>query len=833
MKRKRKADRCENHFPLKKSKNAAVLISICLFFQVTVFAQSREIRDMDFNWKFSTGDYPGAEKPGFNDRGWRTLDVPHDWSIESDFSEDIPFGQRVGYLPNGVGWYRKTFKLSGEDLGKLIRVEFDGVYMNSDVWINGVFLGRYPYGYTSFHYDLNEHLKKGENTLAVRVDNSRQPNSRWYTGSGIYRHVRLVLTNTLHVQRYGVYITTPEVTEDSASVQLRTGIQNLGVNTRNGTLISILTGSDAREAGRAETLFSLEPGEEMEVNQHVQVMSPMLWSIESPELYSLKTLINDNSNIVDELNTPFGIRSLEFDAWKGFLLNGKQVKMKGVNLHHDGGCVGAAVPEAVWVRRLKILKDMGCNAIRTAHNPVAPEFLDLCDRMGFLVMNEVFDEWKMTKGFGDNLVSEGYHKYFDEWAERDLTETLRRDRNHPSVVMWSVGNEVHEQYTEEGVEILKRLINICHSEDPSRPVTQGNSMIASEGPPPALPEFLEAQDIVGYNYVDRWNTRRELYFSIDKMANPEWKMIGTENRSVQGVRGDYSLGDDPGTVRPNYNTQMIESSLLWKVVAMNDYVMGDFMWTGIDYMGESSWPHTTWRFGVIDRCGFPKDAFYFYQSIWTEEPMIHIFPHWNWEGREGQFIPVLCYTNCDAVELFLNGKSIGEKRIEFPRYGMVGGYNRYLRPRVFPTTADLHLSWDVPYEPGTLRAVGKRNGEPVFVKEIKTSGEPARIRLSTDKNNLSLSKGDVVHITAEILDSEGNIVPLASNLVSFQVKGPGKIIATDSGDPMDYRSFKNTDRNAFHGLSLAIIGASGKKGEITVTAVSEGLESGVIHVFLE
>jgi beta-galactosidase len=818
---------------MKKNKYSIIALIICIFFPLALFAQSREIRDMDFNWKFSIGDYPGAEKPGFNDRGWRTLDVPHDWSIESDFSEDIPFGHRVGYLPYGIGWYRKTFTLSGEDLAKLVRVEFDGVYMNSDVWINGIFLGRYPYGYTSFHYDLNKHLKKGINTLAVRVDNSQQPNSRWYTGSGIYRHVRLVLTNTLHVQRYGVYITTPEVAEDSAIVQLRTTIQNLGVNTRNGTLISILTGPDDREAGRAETLFSLKPGEKVEVNQDVQVMNPLLWSLESPELYSLKSLIKDRSVVVDELTTPFGIRSLEFDAWKGFLLNGRQVKMKGVNLHHDGGSVGAAVPEAVWVRRLNILKDMGCNAIRTAHNPVAPEFLDLCDKMGFLVMNEVFDEWRMTKGSGDNVVTEGYHNYFDDWAERDLTETIRRDRNHPSVVMWSVGNEVHEQHTDEGVEILRQLINICHNEDPSRPVTQGNSMIASEGPPPALPEFLEAQDIVGYNYVDRWNRRRELYFSIDKMANPGWKMIGTENRSVQGVRGDYSLGDDLGSVRPNYNTQMIESSLLWKVVAMNDYVMGDFMWTGIDYLGESWWPNTTWKFGVIDRCGFPKDAFYFYQSIWTEDPMIHIFPHWNWKGREGQFIPVICYTNCDAVELFLNGKSIGEKRIEFPRYGMVGGYNRYLRPRIFPTTADLHLSWDVPYEPGTLRAVGKRNGETVFEKEMKTSGEPAMIRLSSDKKILSLKKGDVIHVTAEILDSEGNFVPLANNLISFQVEGPGKIIATDSGDPMDYRSFKNEERNAFHGLSLAIIRASGKKGKITLTAISEGLEKGITEILVE
>jgi beta-galactosidase len=422
-------------------------------------------------------------------------------------------------------------------------------------------------------------------------------------------------------------------------------------------------------------------------------------------MYSLHSVILEKETVLDEINSSFGIRSIQYDVNKGFLLNGKQIKMNGVCLHHDAGSVGAAVPEAMWVRRLQVLKEMGCNAIRTSHNPVAPEFLDLCDRMGFLVQDEIFDEWKAGK------VKYGYSNYFDEWSQHDVTNFIHRDRNHPSIVMWSAGNEIGEQKQPKGYEILKKLIETFHKEDPTRPVTTGNDNIAADGGSATLP-FLEMLDIVGYNYVDRWHERRELMYSIDRHDHPNWKMIGTESVSISGVRGNYYGGGfgvvDSTSIRPANMGSVIRAEQLWKFVSIHDYVIGDFMWTGIDYLGEARWPAKNAGSGVIDLCGFPKDAYYFYQSQWTTKPMIHLAPHWNWKGKEGKVLQVMAYTNCDSVELFVNGRSFGIKALEFPRQGNSGGWNRYDRPPVNTTTGDLHLLWDVPYETGTLKAVGKK-----------------------------------------------------------------------------------------------------------------------------
>jgi beta-galactosidase len=790
--------------------------------------QKRQTLPMDSDWRFNLGDVQGAEQVDFDDNKWRAINLPHDWSIEPQsggFRQTAPTGGAGGYVPAGVGWYRKHFTLPDSARGKQVWIEFDGVYENSSVWLNGRYLGNRPFGYISFHYDLTPYLVDGENILAVRVDNSNQPNSRWYSGSGIYRHVRLVITNPIHVGHWGIYVITPDVNEELATVLVRTKIENNSSSVaEEGFVRSILLDSQGREIARAETKHNaIEPNKALEVEQQIKVSKPSLWSIESPVLYTFQTAVFNKNELMDEIVTPIGIRKIEYDVDRGFLLNGKGVKMKGVCLHHDGGCVGAAVPICVWQRRLRILKEMGCNSIRTAHNPPSPEFLDLCDRMGFLIMDEAFDEWQIGK------VTHGYNKYFDEWSERDLTAMLHRDRNHPSVVMWSIGNEVREQPRPGGHEVLRKLVDICHLKDPTRPVTQGCDNIAADGGS-TTPEFLELLDIVGYNYVDRWHERRELYYGIDRHAHPNWKFVGTESVSVWGVRGGYSLGRDPNIIRPNYTFGMIRAGQLWKFVALHDYVIGDFMWTGIDYLGESRWPSKNASSGVIDLCGFPKDGYYFYKSQWTTEPMIHLFPHWNWPGREGQVIPVLCYSNCDAVELFLNGKSYGEKRLEFPRLGNSGSWARYERPPIYGTTADLHLSWDIPYTPGVIKAVGKKGGKEVCTAEVRTASEPAAIRLSIDKNAITADTQDVAHITVEIIDDAGIVVPTANNTVQFTIEGEGRIIGVDNGNPVDHDPFKAEQRRAFNGLCLAIVQSNNKPGIIRLTARSDGLKEASVEI---
>jgi beta-galactosidase len=497
--------------------------------------------------------------------------------------------------------------------------------------------------------------------------------------------------------------------------------------------------------------------------------------------------------------------------------------MNGVCLHHDAGSVGAAVPTAMWVRRLQTLKAMGCNAIRTSHNPVAPEFLDLCDKMGFLVQNEIFDVWKSGKVMYD------YHLYFDKWSQKDLVGFIHRDRNHPSVVMWSAGNEIGEQRQAKGYEVLRPLIETFHREDPTRPVTTGNDNIAADGGSATLP-FLQMLDIVGYNYVDRWHERRELFYSIDRHDHPEWKMVGTESANISGVRGSYVSPFDTTTVRPANMPGVIRAEQLWKYVSSHDYVIGDFMWTGIDYLGESRWPGKNAGSGVIDLCGFPKDAYYFYQSQWTAKPMIHMAPHWNWKGREGKIIPLLVYTNCESVELFLNGKSYGTKALEFPRQGNSGGWNKYDKPQINITTGDLHLSWDVPYEPGTLKAVGKKGGKIVLEEVIQTTGVPAAIRLSVDRNEIIADNTDVAHVKVEVVDENGIVVPNAANPIQLTVTGAANLIGLDNGNPVDHTSMKSSQRNVFNGLALAIIQSTLVKGNIKITATSPNLKAGTVEI---
>src|ERR1035441_478382 len=578
-------------------------------------------------------------------------------------------------------------------------------------------------------------------------------------------------------------------------------------------LTTALLDRDGKTVQTAEATQQIAPSGEYEFVQQVSVPQPHLWSVAHPYLYKVHTTLSDQHGVVDQYDTPTGIREAVFDADKGFLLNGERVKLNGVCLHHEAGSVGAAVPERVWERRLELLREMGCNAIRTSHNPYAAEFMDLCDRMGFLVMNEAFDEWKVGKG---QIGPYGYANYFDEWYQRDVKDFVHRDRNHPCVVLWSAGTEIGDQSRAEGAETLRKLLEVFHTEDPTRLVTAGCDQIASEPLTNRVrPEFLAQLDVVGYNYVDRWRDRKEKYYSIDRAAFPQRRVIGTESGSMGGTRGDYRAlfppsppsGAARGAAAPaammlrGGRGRNIDVEQLWRFVSTYDYVAGDFMWTGIDYLGESRWPGKGSSAGVIDTCGFKKDGFYFYQSQWTERSVLRLFPHWNWNGREGQFIPVTCYTNCDTVELFLNGKSVGLKGYAFPRYGMEDRYgNTGARARVPRTTGDLHLEWDVPYEPGTLKAVGTKDGKVVSTVEVSTTGEPSAVHLTVDRAEIAADRRDVAYVTVELLDAQGRVVPTADGEVAFVVEGEGKLIGLDNGNPQSHEDYKAARRKAFNGL---------------------------------
>lgn len=803
-----------------------LLTIIMLAMGVTAaMAQSRKITSFDSNWHFMNGDVAEAQSVTFNDSKWRTLNVPHDWSIEGENLKDNPGGGSIGYFPMGTGWYRKSFNVPGFNKNKVYTIEFDGVYMNSTVWLNGHLLGIWPYGYSSFSYDLTPYLKKSGNVLAVKVDNSAQTNSRWYTGSGIYRHVRLVETQKTHFEKWGIFNHTLSIADGKAVVR----VQSEFVNGENKPQTFVVLHSVVDDKGNVvcsnEATVNVTAGEKGVDTQDITVPNPMLWDLESPYLYTLRSTIVAGKKVIDEVENTMGIRTIEYPLDKGFLLNGRQVKMKGVNLHHDGGAVGAAVPERVWERRLEILKSGGCNAIRTAHNAPAPEFLDLCDKLGMLVMDEAFDQWIHGKNNND------YHLYYNEWHERDLTAMVARDRNHPSVVMWSVGNEIRDQRSAEGPGAAAELIAICHKLDPTRLVTSGNDEIASNSP--TSPEFLAAfeNDIIGYNYPDRWRTRREVLYSIDKTAYPTRRVVATESTGVGGTRREYQF---PGAASPSDTGQrfcrsrgLISSNLIdveqrWRFTTAYDYVIGDFMWTGIDYYGESGWPSRGAQSGYLDNCGFKKDGYYFFKSIWSDEPVVHLFPHWNWEGHEGEIMQVACYSNCEEVELFVNGRSYGKKTTEFPRRGVDKSWASYGEGKHFATTSDLHLVWDVEYQPGEIKAVGIRNGQK-FEDVIRTAGAPAQLRATVDRATFRANPSDVAHVTVEVLDKDGNICPITDNLVRFTVTG-GKLIGVENGNLRDLGSVLAKERKAWSGMCLGIVGAT-KPGVVKVKVESDGLKS--------
>lgn len=800
-----------------------------------MYLTENEVRiqeNFDLGWFFFHGE--GERTPGETDtREYRPVTLPHDWSLEYPFDEQAASCGSGGYAETGIGWYRKCFRVDPKAVqtGRVI-LRFDGAYMCTSVWVNGSSLGHHVYGYTPFEWNITPFLLTdgGENVVDVRVDNSAQPNSRWYSGSGITRDVWLIRVQDVHVAPYGVWIQQPLVTQEEARLFAETQLCDESCGCRGKKEVKQLEvetsvyGPDGSLRARSVTAC----GQERSVRQELKIEKPLLWDIRNPVLYQVITKVYADGALQDEVTTPIGLRSAVFDRDKGFLLNGNRVKLNGVCVHHDGGCVGAAVHPRIWERRLLRLKEMGVNAVRMSHNPPDPALLDLCDRLGLLVMDEAFDEWRILKGkeLGSNThASRGYSEWFDSCHEEDIRSMLRRDRNHPSVVIWSIGNEVPDQTDPLGHLTARHLKGICRQMDPERAVTQANDQICAE-PRAAREEFLDELDVVGYNYVGRWRTRAETLYDDDRRAHPEWCMIGTENGGLGGIRSKYLLGleEKAGWWKRPYYSAPVEVGRLLRYTMTHDYVAGDFMWTGIDYLGEAHWPARSASAGVLDTCGFEKDSFYFYQSIWKrEEPMVHLLPHWNLDVEPGTVIPVLGYTSCDSAELFLNGKSYGRKAYSYPAYGMTEQYGHFDAPPAAVCTDDLFLSWDVPYEPGCIELVGYRDGREAARHMVRTAGESAAVVLEVFGSNLKADGRDVAQISISLVDREGNLCPQAEDNLQIIVEGPATVIGVDNGNPESLESMKTDHIHAFGGKAFAVLRSDGNPGTCRVSVRAEGL----------
>ena len=794
----------------------------CIFFVFFCFingaGQSRFEIDFNKGWKFSSGNDSSAVDPGYNDSQWRSLSLPHDWSIESDFIKDAPATNQGGSLPGGIGWYRKTFTLPVAAKDKIVSIDFDGIYKNSEVWINGHYLGKRPYGYVNFSYDLTPHILTApqKNVIVVKVDNSQQPDSRWYTGSGIYRDVKLILTNKFRFDKKTLFITTPHISKDSALINISglfnaEGAHHVSVDLR----ISVLAGNKIIHSGMIARRGDVNQTNAF--NSTFAIKRPILWAVDNPYLYELKVeLLNASGKQFDVISIKFGIRYFDFDSKKGFSLNGKPLKIHGVCMHHDLGALGAAFNINAAKRQLKILKEMGCNAIRFSHNPPAAEYLDLCDQMGFLVIDEAFDMWQKRKNRFD------YHLYFKEWHKRDIEAMVLRDRNHPSVIMWSIGNEIREQFDSTGTTITKELVSIVKQLDPTRPVTSALTETFSEK------NFItkaDALDVIGFNYKDYDYAGLPGRF-------PGQKFIALETASALETRGVYQFPSDSIRIwPPNFKVQDTFTAnpdltsaaydnthaywgntheRSWLAVKKNAHIAGAFVWSGFDYLGEPmpypKFPARSSYYGIIDLAGFPKDIYYMYQSEWSNKAVLHLFPHWNWSPGEKVDIWAY-YNNADEVELFLNGTSFGTRK---------------------KTDTTLHVMWRLTFKTGTLKAVSRKNGKVVMIKEIRTAGPPARIQLIADKVQLKANGSDLSFITVKILDKDGNLVPDADHLLEFKINGNGKIAGTDNGYQADTVSLRSNKRKCWKGMALVIIQSSGKKGNITLTASSPRLPAASI-----
>jgi beta-galactosidase len=797
----------------------------------TAFSFSAPQRHISFNegWRFFRGEAPGAEQPGFRDTSWTPLRLPHDWAIDGPF--DPKLDPHTGALPvGGTGWYRKSFTLPESARSYEFSIEFDGAMSNAHVWLNGKDLGGRPYGYIGFALDLTPHLHFGaqENVLAVRLTPEEHA-SRWYPGAGIYRNVWLNATGKARVAHWGTYVTTPDVSEAKATVVVRTEVEKSA-----GDRVITLRTSIRDAAGR----LVAQSGDEtiatrasQTVTTSLAVSRPHRWDVDDPYLYTVESEVQERGRIADRYITPLGIRSIAFSKDKGFVLNGRSLKLHGVCMHHDLGSLGAAVNRRATERQLQILKAAGVNAIRTSHNPPSPELLEFCDRLGLVVMDEAFDMWRIPK------VPNGYSKYFAEWSERDVRDMARRDRNHPSVILWSIGNEIPEQGQPDGAKEARRLAGFFHEMDPTRPTT--SAFNDWEG---AIRNGLAAAvDVPGFNY-------QPMHYEQILKEHPEWIVFGAETASCVSSRGTYHLPVEKYEKEPSHQLSSYDVvAPPWAYCPDVEFayqerfptLLGEFVWTGFDYLGEptpyfsgrtagaADWPARSSYFGMVDLAGFPKDRYYLYQSQWLQAPMVHLLPHWNWAGHEGRPIPVMAYSNADEVELLLNGRSLGRKTRSSQTWEMPVGAN--VSPNLKFTTK-YRLIWQVPYETGTLRAVAYRDGKQVAADEVRTAGPPARIRLIPDRSRIAGDGDDLSFITVRIEDRNGVLCPEADNQVQFRITGAGRIEAVDNGNAASVEPFHADRRTAFKGLALVIVRGLNTAGQIRVIATSAGLAQGETEI---
>jgi beta-galactosidase len=803
-----------------------ILTTISLLIITAGFSQNNSLRHtllLEDNWKFINEDLAGAENPELSIANWETVSVPHDWAIKGPFDKEIDAQMvrvtqdmeeeakmrtgRTGALPYiGIGWYRKTFELPEFKNGKKALLVFDGAMSDAQVFVNGKKVGNWPYGYSYFYFDISKYLKEGENLLAVRLENLPL-SSRWYPGAGIYRKVQIIVKDEVNFEQWGTFITTPFMDGNLAQINIKSTVNGRDVKLvteikdANGTVVSTQTSDD---------LF----GNKFE--QNLPVSQPKIWDIETPNLYTAHLKLYKGNELKDELITRFGIRSVSYERGKGLVLNGKVTKFKGVCLHHDLGPLGAAINKAALKRQLTILKDMGCNAIRSSHNMPSLEQLELCDEMGFLFMAESFDEWAKPK------VENGYNRWFNDWSEKDVVNLVRATRNHPCIVMWSAGNEVPDQHGSEGVKRAKWLQDIFHREDPTRPVTVGMDQVK------AVMEsgFGAVIDVPGLNY--RLPLYQEAY---DKF--PQGFILGSETASTVSSRGIYKF---PVEEYKNKTYDDFQSSsydleaCVWSNIPDDDFVwqddydwvIGEFVWTGFDYLGEptpynEAWPSRSSYFGICDLAGLPKDRYYLYRSRWnTEDETLHILPHWNWEGREGETTPVFVYTNYSSAELFVNGVSQGVQQ-----KSKESNLHRY------------RLMWmDVKYQAGTLKVVAFNDkGQPVAEKEIHTAGKPHHLKLSADRKVITADGKDLSFITVSVVDKDGNICPNADNQLKFQVSGAGQFKTVCNGDATSLEMFHIPTMKAFSGkLVVSVQSLKEVDGEIHLEVNGEGLKSNQITI---
>ena len=797
----------------------------------------------DEGWRFALHNDDKAHETTFDDHAWRVLDLPHDWAIEGDFYALNPSGANGGALPGGIGWYRRHLNLNDNDASSHYVLHFDGAYMNTSVYVNGQLVGMRPYGFISFSYDITPYLKKqGDNVVAVKVDNSKQPNSRWYTGCGIYRHVYLMKSSDIRIEEWGVQALT-EVKKGKGKVTLNTKIENPSGRSRRVIVHQTLWNKAHQMVSKASKACQVEANGTT-ISQLLNVNKPQLWSLESPNLYTVTTEIEENGRILDRDTISIGLRNIAFDVKKGFFLNGKNIKINGVCLHGDLGCLGTAINEDALYRQLLMMKDMGVNAIRCSHNPPAPELLNLCDSMGLLVMDEAFDSWMQGKTTYD------YSIYFKTWAERDLRDMVLRDRNHPSIILWSIGNEVLEQWNKtksatvalEDVNILlnnsrdKTLLSTTDTLNASAKLTQFLAAIVRRYDPTRLISAgcnevspnnnlfkSGALDVIGFNYHQK------------KVADvpqnfPGKPFIMTETVSALHTRGYYRMPSDSLYRWPTHKRPFTEPSFMcssydnccaywgstheqtWDIVKHTPYCSGQFIWTGFDYIGEPTpfnFPARSSYFGIVDLAGFPKDVYYLYQSEWTNKPVLHVFPHWNW--IEGQAIDLWCYYNqADEVELFINGKSQGVRKKS----------NEH----------EYHVAWHVTYEPGEVRVVARKNGKQVNEKTIRTAGAPHHIRLTSNRNVLKANGRSLSFVTVEVVDKEGNLCPWADQNIQFSLTGEGKIAGVDNGSPFSLERFQANSRHAFFGKCMVVVQAGKAPSVIKLTAKGVDLQPQTIEI---